>query len=50
MDKKLSGEEKKILKTILSAIEARIRHGSLQGGLTAEGVDWTIYYMFKKEQ
>ena len=50
MKNKLSEDEKKILKSIMAAIEARIRNGSLQGGLTAEGVGFTVFYMVKYEQ
>lgn len=49
-NQKLSENEKRILHDIFIAVEARVRNGSLQGGLTAEGVNFTIFYMLKREQ
>ena len=48
--KKLSEQDMKILKVILATIESRIHSGSLQGGLTAEGVKYTVYYLLKYER
>lgn len=47
MNRQLSDNEKRVLKSIMAAIESRIRNGSLQGGIGAQEVNYTIYYMVK---
>lgn len=47
MNRQLSDEEKRILRIIMGSIESRIRNGSLQGGIGAKEVSYTVYYLVK---